>query len=58
MQIRLSTLVFVLFLALKLTHQIAWSWLWVTAPLWGGLVLFGAFALFCLVMAAIAGQLK
>lgn len=29
-----NSLVFVLFLALKLTHVIAWSWWWVTAPLW------------------------
>lgn len=25
---------FLVFLALKLTHVIDWSWLWVTAPLW------------------------
>jgi hypothetical protein len=29
-------LLFVLFLGLKLTGYIAWSWWWVTAPLWGG----------------------
>jgi len=29
-----GSLLFLLFLALKLTHQIAWSWWWVTAPLW------------------------
>lgn len=28
----------ILFIALKLTHQIDWSWWWVTAPLWGGIV--------------------
>lgn len=27
----------VLFIALKLTGYIAWSWLWVLAPFWGGL---------------------
>lgn len=26
--------VFVVFLILKLVHVIAWSWWWVTAPLW------------------------
>jgi hypothetical protein len=26
---------FLIFLVLKLTHLITWSWLWVTAPLWG-----------------------
>jgi len=29
-----STLLTILFIALKLTGQIAWSWLWVLAPLW------------------------
>lgn len=27
-------LLFVVFLILKLTHVIDWSWWWVTAPLW------------------------
>ena len=27
-------ILFVVFLVLKLTHVIAWSWWWVTAPLW------------------------
>lgn len=27
-------LLFVVFLVLKLTHVINWSWWWVTAPLW------------------------
>lgn len=29
-----ATVLFVVFLVLKLTHVIAWSWLWVTSPLW------------------------
>lgn len=33
-------LLFILFLILKLTGVIAWSWLWVTSPLWIGLLLF------------------
>ena len=28
------TLLFTVFLVLKLTHTIDWSWWWVTAPLW------------------------
>lgn len=28
----------VLFVALKLTHVIAWSWLWVLSPIWIPLV--------------------
>lgn len=30
---------FLVFLVLKLTDVIGWSWWWVTAPLWGGLAL-------------------
>jgi len=30
----------VLFVGLKLTGYIAWSWWWGLSPLWGGLVLF------------------
>lgn len=29
----------VLFVGLKLTGYITWSWWWVTAPFWGGVVL-------------------
>ncbi len=43
---------FLLFLALKLTGYINWSWYWVTAPLWGGLALF---LLILLVAIGIAG---
>lgn len=30
---------FLVFLVLKLTHVIDWSWWWVTAPLWGTAVI-------------------
>ena len=30
---------FIVFLILKLTNVIDWSWWWVTAPLWGALAL-------------------
>lgn len=33
--IELPSLLFVVFLVLKLTGVIHWSWWWVTAPLWG-----------------------
>ena len=33
------TVLFLIFLVLKLTNVIAWSWWWVTAPLWGPAVL-------------------
>lgn len=35
--IGLPTILFVVFLVLKLTGHIDWSWWWVTAPLWGPL---------------------
>ena len=30
----------ILFIGLKLTHNIAWSWAWVLAPLWIPFVVF------------------
>jgi hypothetical protein len=30
----LGTILFLIFLVLKLTKYIDWSWWWVTAPLW------------------------
>ncbi len=45
----LGGLLFLLFVALKLTGHIDWSWWWVTAPLWIRLVLVAAaFLLFIL----------
>ena len=45
----------ILFVALKLTGHIAWSWFWVTSPFWIGAVLALCFmALFAIV--AIAGS--
>ena len=35
--------IFLLFLILKLTNVIGWSWLWVTAPLWLPVLLLNAF---------------
>lgn len=32
--IGLGTVLFLIFLVLKLTNHIDWSWWWVTAPLW------------------------
>lgn len=41
---------FLVFLVLKLTAVITWSWWWVTAPLWGPFaLLIGGLALFSLV---------
>ena len=33
------TILFFIFLYLKLEKKIDWSWWWVTAPLWGGFIL-------------------
>lgn len=30
----IGNIVFVVFLVLKLTHVVDWSWWWVTAPVW------------------------
>ncbi|MEK6346377.1 MAG: hypothetical protein V4764_02795 [Burkholderia sp.] len=35
-----ATLLFLVFLVLKLTGHIDWSWWWVTAPLWAGVAIF------------------
>lgn len=48
-----SGLLFLIFLTLKLTGTITWSWWWITAPFWGGIALFmlcsfAAAAIFCL----------
>lgn len=32
--ISLSTVLFIVFIILKLTGVISWSWWWITAPLW------------------------
>lgn len=37
--IGLPTILFVVFLVLKLTGVIDWSWWWVTAPLWISFIL-------------------
>ena len=44
----------VLFIGLKLTGFIAWSWVWVLAPLWIGI----AIALVFLIVAALLGGLS
>lgn len=39
--VSLGTVLFLIFLVLKLCNVIDWSWWWVTAPLWGSLILYG-----------------
>jgi hypothetical protein len=35
----LTMVLFIVFLILKLTNNIDWSWWWVTSPLWIGLAI-------------------
>lgn len=51
--IGLGTILFVVFLVLKLTGNINWSWWWVTAPLWIPVVLVGAVLLLIFLFAII-----
>lgn len=51
-----TTILFMIFLVLKLVHVIAWSWWWVTAPLWAPVTCLLLFYLFCFCMAKLAGQ--
>jgi len=37
--ISLTMILFIVFLILKLTNNIDWSWWWVTCPLWIGLAI-------------------
>ena len=50
----LETVLFIVFLVLKLTGDIDWSWWWVTSPLWIPIVLIIGIALVGLVIAGIA----
>jgi hypothetical protein len=55
----LPTLLFVVFLVLKLTNNIDWSWVWVCSPLWISAVIAIPFILVGLaVMALAASRMK
>ena len=45
---------FLIFLTLKLTGYIAWSWWWVTAPLWGPLAVAVGVMVIAGIIAAVA----
>ncbi|MEY4457280.1 MAG: phage FlagStaff [Bacteroidota bacterium] len=49
-----GTILFLIFLTLKLTNFIQWSWLWVFAPLWIPIVLVG----FAVVILALISKKK
>jgi len=44
----------VVFVTLKLTHYIDWSWWWVTAPFWGGIAIVLAIMFVIFIIAALA----
>ena len=48
----------IVFIILKLTKTIDWSWWWVTAPFWIPFIGFMFFIAFCLGMAFIAKKIK
>lgn len=54
--ISLGTILFVVFLVLKLTETIDWSWWWVTAPLWIPVGLVLVIAIISWVIAIIFGN--
>ena len=54
--ISLATILFVVFLVLKLTEVIDWSWWWVTAPLWIPLASFLIICFFILIGLVIVGN--
>jgi hypothetical protein len=43
----------VVFVVLKLTHVINWSWWWVTMPFWGGIALLLGFILIAAIIAVL-----
>jgi hypothetical protein len=51
--ISFAGLLTIVFIVLKLCHVIAWSWLWVLAPMWIGVALFGGFALLAMVFVGV-----
>ena len=54
----LGTILFLIFLVLKLTNYIDWSWWWVTSPLWIPLVAVLGIAVIALILAGIIKLFK
>lgn len=55
MKIGLPNLLFLVFLVLKLTGKIDWSWWWITCPLWAGIAIL---ALIAVLFGGLVGVLK
>lgn len=47
---------FIIFLILKLTHTIDWSWWWITAPLWIGFVVWLFFIVIGIICAILVNK--
>lgn len=45
------TILAIVFITLKLTGNISWPWLWVLAPIWAPLLLFGIIAYILVIIA-------
>ena len=56
MKVSLTTLLTVLFVGLKLTGYIDWSWIWVLSPLWITAILYVAILVFFLIIALLTGN--
>lgn len=54
--IGLGTLLTIVFVILKLVGVIAWSWIWVLAPLWISVALVVLFIIVSFIIAAIASR--
>lgn len=54
MKVTFPALLFLTFLILKLTGSIAWSWWWVTAPLWGGFIIVFVFFVIAAIIVGLA----
>ncbi len=48
----------IVFITLRLLKVIDWSWVWVLAPLWGGIVLGIAFFVLVFVLGILAGFIE
>jgi len=55
--VSLATVLVAIFVVLKLTHVINWSWWWVFSPWWIGLAIFVAILAVVLVVGLVAGVL-
>lgn len=52
------SLLFLVFLVLKLVGVITWSWWWVTAPLWGPFLVCFAIYLLTVIIVTLVGRKK